>query len=347
MKILIIRRDNIGDLILTTPLIASLARHFGGTVDVLVNTYNQAVLKNNPHIGTVHLYSKLHHRHSGQSALGVIFNRIKTSFQLRRAGYDVVIIAKEHWDKRPLQWARLSGAKRIIAIGNQAPSVITDLIPTQSARQHIVELLSQLAQPLGVSLPPARLELYPGEEEVSVLRQRIDLTEGLPVYGVQISARKPGQRWQTEKFIRFMHEIAAQQPCQFLLFWSPGAADNKSHPGDDEKAREILEHCTDIKVTAVHTTGLRELIAGMSLCQQILTSDGGALHVAAGVNVPTVAMFGNSDAWFWGPWGVPSETLEAPGQEVAQLTVGQVKERFMALRQRVLAAENNDIVPAA
>ncbi|ARU94814.1 glycosyltransferase family 9 protein [Tatumella citrea] len=347
MKILIIRRDNIGDLILTTPLIASLARHFGGPVDVLVNTYNQAVLENNPHIGTVHLYSKLHHRQNGQSALGVIVNRIKTSLQLRRARYDVAIIAKEHWDKRPLQWAKLSGAKRIIAIGDQAPSSITDLVPSLNGQRHIVELLSQLALPLGITLPPTELELYPREQEVSALRQRLAITEGLPVYGIQISARKPGQRWQAEKFIRFMHEIAAQHPCQFLLFWSPGASDNKSHPGDDEKAAEILKHCSDISVTAVHTSGLRELIAGMSLCQQILTSDGGALHVAAGVNVPTVAMFGNSDAWFWGPWGVPSETLEAPGQEVAQLTVEQVKERFMALRQRVLATEVSEVVPAA
>ncbi|WP_294900953.1 hypothetical protein [Tatumella sp. UBA2305] len=50
----------------------------------------------------------------------------------------------------------------------------------------------QLAQPPGVSLPPAGLELYHGEEEVSVLRQRIESTEGLPVYGVQNSVRKPG-----------------------------------------------------------------------------------------------------------------------------------------------------------
>ncbi len=347
MKILIIRRDNIGDLILTTPLISALSRHFGGTVDVLVNTYNQAVLENNPYVGKVHLYSKLHHRHSGQSALGVILSRIKTSLQIRRAGYDVAIIAKEHWDKRPLQWARLSGAKRIIAIGNNTPDVITDPITAESGQRHIVELLSQLALPLGVSLPPDRLELYPAEDDVAALRQRLRLTEGLPVYGIQISARKPGQRWQAEKFIQFMHEIAARHPCQFLLFWSPGEADNKSHPGDDEKARQILQACQDIALTAVHTSGLRELIAGMSLCQQILTSDGGALHVAAGVNVPTVAMFGNSDAWFWGPWGVPSETLEAPGREVGQLTVDQVVERFLALRQRVLTADTSEIVPAA
>lgn len=41
-------------------------------------------------------------------------------------------------------------------------------------------------------------------------------------------------------------------------------------------------------------------MAGMSLCDQMLTSDGGVLHISVGVGVPTVAMFGNSDADFWG-----------------------------------------------
>ncbi|WP_414716446.1 hypothetical protein [Tatumella sp. UBA2305] len=42
--------------------------------------------------------------------------------------------------------------------------------------------------------------------------------------------------------------------------------------------------------------------------------------MAAGINVPMVTMFGYSDARFWGQWGIPSEMLEMPGQDVAQLT---------------------------
>ena len=339
MKILVIRRDNIGDLILTTPLISALSRHFGGKVDVLVNTYNQSVLENNPHIGTVHLYSKLHHRQHGQSAMGVILHRIKTSLSIRRTRYDVAIVAKEHWDKRPLQWAKLSGAKRIIAIGDNTPAMVTDPVTVPAGQQHIVELLSALAAPLGVSQPPRGLELYPRDSEIAALRQRLHPGDELPVYGIQISARKLSQRWPAEKFIDFMHNIAARHPCRFLLFWSPGSADNKAHPGDDEKAQQIQQACGDIALTAVHTSGLRELIAGMSLCQQILTSDGGALHVAAGVNVPTVAMFGDSDAWFWGPWGVPAEVIEAPNRDVSQLSAELVAQRFMALRQQVLSSQ--------
>ena len=344
MKILIIQRDNIGDLILTTPLISSLSRTLGGKVDLLVNTYNQKVLENNPHVGKVHPYSKLHHRQPGQSLFSVLFQRVKSYLNVRNAGYDVAIIARGEWSERPLKWARLSGAKRIIAIGNDTPPEVSDPVTLSGEQCHIVELFSRLAVPLGVTEPPAGLELYPTREEILTMRERLPLSEELPVFGIQISSRKPEQRWPAEKFIRLMHEIASQQPCQFLLFWSPGAADNKSHPGDDDKARQIIEACPDIALIPAQTRNLRELIAGMSLCQQILTSDGGALHVAAGVQVPTVALFGNSDAWFWGPWKVPSEILEAPGQDVSRLEVEVVVKHFMQLRQRVVAADQATVV---
>lgn len=343
MKILIIQRDNIGDLILTTPLISSLSRTLGGKVDLLVNTYNQKVLENNPHVGKIHPYSKLHHRQPGQSLFSVLFQRVKSYLSVRNAGYDVAIIARADWSDRPMKWARLSGAKRIIAIGNNIPPEVSDPVTLSGEQCHIVELFSRLAAPLGVTEPPAGLELYPTREEVRVMRERLPVSDELPVFGIQISSRKPAQRWQAEKFIQLMHEIASQQPCQFLLFWSPGAADNKSHPGDDEKAQQIIEACQDIALIPAQTSNLRELIAGMSLCQQILTSDGGALHVAAGVKVPTVALFGNSDAWFWGPWKVPSEILEAPGQDVSRLEVEVVVKHFMQLRHRVVAAESTSV----
>lgn len=344
MKILIIRRDNIGDLILTTPLISALAKSFDCKIDVLINTYNQPVLDNNPHIGRVHIYSKLHHRKSGQSAISVIFNRLKTYIDIRFAKYDVAIIAREHWNKRPLQWARISGAKRIIAIGDDTPPVITDRIPTPKEKCHIVELLAELIKPIGVDRTPGKLELYTTQNEINDISARLKLPSGVPVYGIQISARKPQQRWQAEKFIELARKIGKRENCHLLLFWSPGSSESKDHPGDDEKAQQIIESCKDLPLTPVITKNIRELMAAMSLCNQILTSDGGALHIAAGVGVPTVAMFGNSDAWFWGPWGVPHEILEAPDRNVNLLEVSNVFDRFIALRTRVVSEESGSPV---
>jgi len=55
-RILVVRRDNIGDLVCTTPLIDALrARHPGAHLAALVTTYNAAVLARNPALDAVHL----------------------------------------------------------------------------------------------------------------------------------------------------------------------------------------------------------------------------------------------------------------------------------------------------
>ena len=62
MKILIIRRDNIGDLACTTPAIAVLRQHFPeAEIGALVNSYNAEVLRGNPNVDHVFVYQKLKH----------------------------------------------------------------------------------------------------------------------------------------------------------------------------------------------------------------------------------------------------------------------------------------------
>ncbi len=334
MKILLIRRDNIGDLILTTPLIKNLTDNTQNTLDLLVNTYNKDVLVGNPHVNKVHLYCKSHHRQAGQTLLGVYLQRLITSISVRMGGYDVALLAST--DKRSLQWAKLSGAKRIIAIGNNPKSFVTDNLPNIEGL-HIVELLNTLSEPLGINKAPGPLELYVSENEVNYIVDKFKIVRDKPIYGLQISSRKPQQRWQVEKFIELAHRLVAREDCRLALFWSPGAENNPKHPGDDQKAQAVIDACKDLPLTPMPTNSIRELMAAMSLCDQIITSDGGALHIAAGMQRPVVAMYGNSDANYWAPWQVPCSIIEAPSEDVRLLEVDDVYSRFIELREKVLS----------
>lgn len=336
MKVLLIRRENIGDLILTTPLISMLAKEH--QVDVLVNTYNMPVLDGNPHVTNVYHYTKSHHETSLKAKIGAVAHRLKTTLHIWRTGYDVALIAG-NWNKRALTWARLSRAKRVISIGEDAPAVITDRIPYIQEKMHLVEELVQLARPLGCELRPGKLELYVTPAEIEQAAKKISTQNKLPLYGLQISSRKPNQRWPVEYFIELAHRLSQREPCRIMLFWSPGSSDNPMHPGDDEKAALIAQRCSDIDLIPYKTSNIRELMAGMALCDQIVTSDGGALHIAAGVGKPVVALFGNSDGYHWGPWQVPSRVLEATDNHVNSLSTHQVYGSFIDLRNEVLSQE--------
>src|SRR6266545_1386556 len=90
-SILIVRRDNIGDLVCTTPLIDALRERYPrGWIGALVNTYNAEVLARNPALDAVHAYEKLKHRRGG--LLVTVFETMKLMSRLRASRLDSVLV---------------------------------------------------------------------------------------------------------------------------------------------------------------------------------------------------------------------------------------------------------------
>ena len=96
-RILVIRRDNIGDLVCTTPLIFALRERFPRAhIAALVNTYNEAVLERNPAVDAVYAYEKGKHRGKGRSALSVHLARLESG---RRQDRVVEALLSQFHDK--------------------------------------------------------------------------------------------------------------------------------------------------------------------------------------------------------------------------------------------------------
>ena len=93
-RILVIRRDNIGDLVCTTPLLSALRAHFPDAwLGALVNSYNAPVLTGNSDLSKVIAYTKLKHIDAGQSAWRLLGARFSDLWKLRRMKLDTVVLA--------------------------------------------------------------------------------------------------------------------------------------------------------------------------------------------------------------------------------------------------------------
>ncbi|MGK3141021.1 glycosyltransferase family 9 protein [Pantoea sp. C2G6] len=333
MRVLMICRDNIGDTLLTTPLISALAREGRYQVDVLTNNYAAPVLQRNPDIRQLFCYTKLHHRDAGQGRLACLLQRLKLMLTLKKQRYDVVILAKSRWDQHGMKWVKQLRPARVIALGETPHPLITDLLPPASGSpSHICETLFSLARPFQLgATAPGKLTLLPDAERVASLRHTWAPDPAVPVYALQISARKPSQQWDAAKFAALAEKIAGHHACQIMLLWSPGSRDNPRHPGDDEKAQEIMARCAHLPVRAVATHTLPELIAAMSLCQGLVSSDGGAMHIGAALGLPVVALFGDSDPACWHPWQVKHQVLQPATRDVSALSSDEVYDAFRRL----------------
>ena len=347
-NILIIRRDNIGDLVCTTPLISALRRRFADAwLGALVNSYNAPVLDGNPDLDEVFVYTKAKHRNQNESLPGILWRRLRMMHRLRRLQLDDIIIATTSPQPRVIALARWLKPKRIIGFGENRALDVS--LPLDNAGRHEVEDVFRVASIYGIDGPPPACR---------VIGPKTPPRSAVLTIGLHISARKPSQRWPADRFAATIRALAAQGPLRFMLLWSPGADDNPLHPGDDLKAQAVLEELRrsgipcegadvlcipgiplrgQVRVIARPTQTLAELIAALAECDALVCADGGAMHLGAGLGLPIVCLFGNSGAQRWHPWAVPYRLLQQPSLDVADIGVEQVVSAFNALQADIPA----------
>lgn len=328
---LVVRRDNIGDLVCTLPLISALRHKFPGAfIAALVNTYNRDVLAGHPDIDAVYAYAKGKHRLDGQTLVGVYWERLRMLMSLRRRHFDCAILAAPGAQPRALGYARLIRPHHIlgyVATGADPGGIDLAVHDEAPIRAHEVEKVFALLAPLGIAGQPPTARIVPSEPALGEVRDsllRAGVTGNGPLLALHISARKPSQRWSVESFAQLARTLHARQRARFLLLWAPGGDDNPLHPGDDSKAEALKAMLRGLPVLAYPTRQLGGLIAALAASDMVVCPDGGAMHLSAALGKPIVCLFGDSDPSRWRPWGVPQRVLQAASRDVADISSAEV-----------------------
>lgn len=316
LKFLVIRRDNIGDLVCTTPIFRALRTQFpAARIDALVNTYNLPVLQNNPDINKTYAYTKGKHRPADKTLLGVYWERIKLMYRLKREGYDYAILSASPFVPHALRLARAIKPKHIIGYtepNKRGTQYIDIAIPYTSPRpMHEVEDIFRLLSPLGIQDEPPATVIVPSEDEIVHVKQLIRQQKWSAerIVGVHIGAREADNRWPLQNFIDLIKSLHETEKVGFMLFWSPGEDSDPLYPGDDGRARQVMEAIGELPVIACPTPHVQRLIAGLSQCDFVVCCDGGALHLAAALGRPILGLYCDIKKERWYPWKVKYNLL--------------------------------------
>jgi len=329
MKILVLRRDNIGDLVCTTPLLAALRRrHPQAWIGALVNSYNAPVLDRNPDVDEVFTYQKLKHLGPGESALAALARRARLLWRLRQMQLDAVVLATPGSATRGLSLARWLRPRKIAGFDDgsaQAGALDLRVALQPLAGRHEVEQVFALAGLFGVEGNAPALVLVPDPHEMDTARALFAARAGRRI-AVHISARRRAQRWPAERFAELVRRLFSDHGTQAMLLWSPGPPDHPQHPGDDQRAAEVLHALGPDRAAVIPTPTARlsSLIAAMAACDDVICSDGGAMHLAAALGKPIVALFGDSPVEHWRPWGVRHRIVRPESRDVADVSVAAV-----------------------
>jgi ADP-heptose:LPS heptosyltransferase len=199
------------------------------------------------------------------------------------------------------------------------------LTPIQDwADQTEVERAWELGQRIGLKgVPgPLALPLYTSSSDI----------KNTQILGIHISARRVRQQYpitQWIKLIRALHNLDTK--LTFHIFWSQGDSKSPTHPGDDDKAEILKRELKDLPVNFMPTPNLKSLIESIQTCGSMIMADGGAMHIAAALNQPIVALFGDSNPKRWHPWGVPYKILQKNTEHVKDIEPSKIIDAWLNL----------------
>lgn len=302
MRILLTRSDRVGDLILSTPAIASIRRSFPAAhVTLACSRYNAVVVERSPDVDELVRYGG----ESSPERFGARFRGVDLAIALAPRDTDHRIVAASGAPRRiGYTYARRYLARLVLrfrltdVLLSEADPVLAERHPERPIRHEVDQVLA-LARAAGATTIVPDLVLPLRDEDRAGVA---DLPAGAIV--VQL-----GRRWS---------ENGSTVASCVELFRELGRLGRPILATFAEDGRALA--------AAVREAGVAERVLGdlpffvwaavFERAACVVTVDTGATHVASAVRVPTVVLF--EHAWFrlasqeWSPYRVPNAVLRKP-----------------------------------
>ncbi|MGH7865641.1 MAG: glycosyltransferase family 9 protein [Candidatus Binataceae bacterium] len=316
MKILVLKRDKIGDLLLTTPLLAQLKSGMPRVeTHLLANDYNAWVAAGNPHLDRLWVYRRV--RHGGRVSLGAAWDWLWQRLALRRERFDWVIVANGDESPRAIRRGLSLRGARTVAVccdSSKYPGLSDPMAPDTS--MHEVDRLLRLLGPLGVPTAIQVLPSYalPPESEAfakSWLAER-GLKPGQYIV-LGLGARRPKKQPSTAQVLSWSAHFKRAWGLDTVFMWTPGKSGDPLYPGDDAVAQPVLgAHAPQIQPYRGPIPGALGLIWS---ARTSLFPDSGLMQFAAASPGGVLGLFAETDVSpgpaQWAPRGPRSAWLEA------------------------------------
>lgn len=275
----------LGDVVLTTPLLAILAK-LHGPVDVLVRPEAAPLLETLPAVREVIRYDK-RGRERGLAAWLRLARRV--------AGRRYQRAYLPHRSLRSAGLVRWAGIPERIGFDDAAAAWLYTRRVTRSRGLHESERLLALAGPRPLVPPPIQLVLTEDD--------RAEGYAWLAARGIGdgFVAMAPGSVWATKRWTGYPELVKLLKGRIVVV----GGAE------DAARAQELVDAAPDRVVSAAGALSLRVSAAVIERAGVLVTNDSAPLHFASAVGTPTVAIFGPTvPAFGFGPLAPRSAIVE-------------------------------------
>ena len=293
-RILVIRRRYLGDIVLLGSVLGNLRRHWPDAQITLLAEGNYAP------IGVLH---------ADVTKIKVFPKSLwawpKFCRSIWRENYTHVLDF-DNTDKTALV-TRLTRAKSRVTFDRETNPFRHRWIYTDHARitndfytsQHITETYLKLLDALGVPIVSREIKLTPRAQDLAATAKFVGGKSRKIL--VHPGSRSRFRIWPADRFAtvcdRLQNELGVQ------VFIAAG-------PGERAIAQEIKQLAQSHVVLLDQSFTVAQFAALLSKFDLLWCHDSGPMHIAAGVGVPVVALFGSQNASIWRPVGEGHTVLQ-------------------------------------
>jgi heptosyltransferase-2 len=310
-KILFIRIDRIGDMVLSTPALKALKQEFPQCkLVVLASPSNQPLLAHNPYVDRVIVYG---HKNGLRKKIGSIK-------QLRGYGFDLAIDPYPDYELKTALIAFVSGAKSRIGYASYGREIFFNLHgPGVVEDKHLIDLTLDIIKPLGVVANDKRPEIFLTEDEKEWARNWLEKrgVGGRPMIGIHPGGYYETQRWLPERFADIANHLQKSGDLDVIILGGPG----------DERLVHLIRSMIHAEVPTYVGDDLRRFATLVHSCHILICNNSGPLHIAAALNIPTISFMGPTDKKRWMPIGEFHKVLRIDNLSCIGCNLGYCKIR--------------------
>ncbi|MDP0501987.1 MAG: glycosyltransferase family 9 protein [Verrucomicrobiota bacterium JB022] len=290
-RILIIRLSAIGDVIMASSVLPALRRQWPqAEIHWLTEELGAELLQDHPHLKRVWVWPRRQWKKWGKERKYVTLVRETARWrrELREAGFDLVLDLQGLLKSAAFAW--LTGAKERIGLRSREGShrLMTAVVPDNPNEPGpFCREYRQMVAALGIDPDWSQVDLYATPEARAQAAQVLASAEpGAPILLFPFTTR-PQKHWFADRWAELAHWLAQEfnRPI-----WILGG------PFDVEAAQAIAAASNSplVHVRAGWETNLQEKIALVSQAGLAIGVDTGLTHLAVGLRVPTVVLFGST-----------------------------------------------------
>lgn len=295
-RILIVRNDKVGDLIIATPAIKAIKRSFPeGRISALVSVYAKDVLLNNPYVDKVFM-EDARGKHRGLRGIYALAGEI------RKEKFDTAIVVFPFF--RNALSVFLARIPLRISTGFRWYQFLFNRLTylnRSKALKHEIDYAMDLAEIAGVKPLKGYPELFPSDDDFKYAEQFFsanDIKKGRDiVVGINPGSGLSARKWPENNYIDVSRLLIKSYGIKIIIFWGPG----------EEKMAEDMKKDIGAGCYAACETNILQLAAIVSKCSLFITNNTGPMHIAASTDTPMIAIFDPKKACSPERWGYRDE----------------------------------------